>query len=193
MTDQQLIQQCLRGDSSAQRLFYERHSKMLYGVCLRYARNSAEAQDMLQEGFIRIFRYLPDFQQKGSLEGWLRRIVVNVALRMIQASFSKYEIPVDTMPDSGADAAILPQLSAEELMRIIRRLPDGYRVVFNLFAIEGYSHAEIAAQLNIDESTSRSQLTKARKLLRKWVEDYYEVNATASFSGEVKESRNGTK
>jgi RNA polymerase sigma-70 factor (ECF subfamily) len=176
MSEAQIIQNCLKGDANAQRLLYDKYCNALYGVCLRYARNTAEAQDILQDSFIRIFRYLPDYQQKGSFEGWLRRITVNVALRTIQAAFSRYELPVEVMPDSSMDAEILPQLAAEELMRIIRRLPDGYRIVFNLYAIEGFSHAEIAKELKIDESTSRSQLAKARKLLRKWVEEYYEIN-----------------
>ncbi len=182
MSEVKIIQNCLKGDATAQRLLYEQHCKMLYGVCLRYARNSAEAQDILQEAFIRIFRYLPDYQQKGSLEGWMRRITVNVALRTIQAAFSRYELPVEIMPESSMEAEILPQLAAEELMRIVRRLPDGYRVVFNLFAIEGFSHADIAAELKIEESTSRSQLAKARKLLQKWVEEHYEIKEPRTFA-----------
>lgn len=176
MTESQLINNCIKGESTAQRILYEKYSGKLYGISLRYARNNAEAQDILQEAFIRIFKYLPDYQQKGSLEGWMRRIVVNVALRTIQAAFSRFELPVETLPESSIEAEILPQLNAEELLQLVRKLPDGYRVVFNLFALEGFSHAEIAAQLNIDESTSRSQLTKARKLLRKWLEDFYEID-----------------
>lgn len=176
MIETQLIQNCIKGEPTAQRLFYEKYSGKLYGVCLRYARDNAEAQDILQESFIRIFKYLPDYQHKGSIEGWMRRIVVNVALRMIQAAFSRYELPVEALPDSSIEADVLPQLNAEELLHLIRKLPDGYRVVFNMYAIEGYSHAEIGAQLNIDESTSRSQLTKARKLLKKWLEELYAVD-----------------
>lgn len=176
MIETQLIQNCIKGEPTAQRLFYEKYSGKLYGICLRYARDNAEAQDILQESFIRIFKYLPDYQHKGSVEGWMRRIVVNVALRTIQAAFSRYELPVEALPDSSIEADILPQLNAEELLLLIRKLPDGYRVVFNMYAIEGYSHAEVAAQLNIDESTSRSQLTKARKLLKKWLEELYEID-----------------
>ncbi|MFZ4545029.1 MAG: RNA polymerase sigma factor [Saprospiraceae bacterium] len=173
MTEQQLIENCIRGNAAAQRILYEKYSSKLYAVCLRYARNSAEAQDMLQDSFIRIFRYLPQFGGKGSLEGWMRKIVVNVALRMIQVAFSRYELPVESLPEAGEDAEVLPQLHSQELLQLIQKLPDGYRVVFNMFAIEGFSHAEIAAELDINESTSRSQLTKARKLLQKWVELHF--------------------
>jgi RNA polymerase sigma factor (sigma-70 family) len=173
MTETQLISNCIRGEAAAQRLLYEKYSGKLYGVCLRYAKDNAEAQDMLQEAFIRIFKYLPDFGQKGSFEGWMRRIVVNVALRYIQVAFSRYEIPIEALPDTSIEAAILPQLNSEELLKLVRKLPDGYRIVFNMYAIEGYSHAEIATFLKIDESTSRSQLTKARRLLKKWLEELY--------------------
>jgi RNA polymerase sigma factor (sigma-70 family) len=173
MSNTDLIQQCLNGEPLAQHQFYKQHCKVLYALCLRYARNTAEAQDILQESFIRIFKYLHKYEGKGSLEGWLKRITVNVALRTIQTAACKLETSIDTLPETSIEDDTLPLLSAEELLQLIQRLPDGYRIVFNLYAIEGFSHAEIATELHIDESSSRSQLTRARKLLRQWVEELY--------------------
>ncbi len=138
----------------------------MYAVCLRYARSSSDAADILQEGFVKVFTKLDQFQFQGSFEGWIRRIMINTALRAYQRQRFDYESSgYENLPEAPVDPDAVSNLSEAELLRLINRLPDGYRVVFNLVAIEGYSHAEAAELLGIQESTSRSQLTKARRWL----------------------------
>lgn len=138
----------------------------MYAVCLRYARTREDAADILQEGFLKVFTKLEQFQFQGSFEGWIRRIMVNTALRAYQKQRYDYEHSgLERMPDSPVDPDAIALLTEEELLGLVRQLPDGYRAVFNLVAIEGYSHAEAADLLGIQESTSRSQLTKARRHL----------------------------
>lgn len=138
----------------------------MYGVCLRYARNSSDAADILQEGFLKVYAKLGQFGFQGSFEGWIRRIMVNTALRAYQKQrFDQETYGYENLPESPVDPDAVSALSEAELLALIRELPDGYRAVFNLVAIEGFSHAEAAEQLGIQESTSRSQLTKARRWL----------------------------
>ena len=138
----------------------------MYAVCLRYARSTADASDILQEGFVKVFTKMDQFNFQGSFEGWVRRIMVNTALRTYQRQrFDFEQSGYERLPDMPVDPDALATLSEKELLLLIAKLPDGYRVVFNLVAIEGYSHAEAAELLGIQESTSRSQLTKARRWL----------------------------
>ena len=138
----------------------------MYAVCLRYARTRGDAADILQEGFLKVFTKLEQFQFQGSFEGWVRRVMVNTALRAYQKQRFEFEQSgYDRLPEMPVDPDALAMLSETELLNIVRQLPDGYRAVFNLVAIEGYSHAEAATLLGIQESTSRSQLTKARRQL----------------------------
>jgi RNA polymerase sigma-70 factor (ECF subfamily) len=149
---------------------YERFAGKMYAVCLRYARTREDAADILQEGFVKVFTKLDQFQFQGSFEGWIRRVMVNTALRAYQKQRYDYEqTGYERMPDMPVDPDAVSLLSEAELMGLVRRLPDGYRSVFNLVAIEGYSHAEAADMLGIQESTSRSQLTKARRYLEEEV------------------------
>ncbi len=142
----------------------------MYAVCLRYARTREDAADILQEGFVKVFTKLDQFQFQGSFEGWIRRVMVNTALRAYQKQRYDFEqTGYERMPDMPVDPDAVALLSEAELMGLVRRLPDGYRSVFNLVAIEGYSHAEAADMLGIQESTSRSQLTKARRYLEEEV------------------------
>ncbi len=148
----------------------------MYAVCLRYARSSSDAADILQDGFVKVFTKLEQFQFQGSFEGWVRRIMVNTALRAYQRQRFEYESSgYEQLPEAPVDPDALATLSEAELLRLISQLPDGYRVVFNMVAIEGYSHAEVADQLGIQESTSRSQLTKARRWLCEQVEEMHKV------------------
>ncbi len=166
MNDEELIRGCLRGSARYQRLLYERYASRMYAVCLRYARTPSDAADILQEGFIKVFTKLEQFQFQGSFEGWIRRIIINTALRMYQRQrFDCESSGWERMPDAPIEPDAIDSLSEAELLQLISRLPDGYRIVFNLVAIEGYSHAEAAEMLGIQESTSRSQLTKARRWL----------------------------
>ena len=139
-------------------------------VCLRYARHRLEAEDILQDAFIKIFDNIGNFGFRGSFDGWIRRIVVNTALKNYRkSSFQQEQIGLKEELDVPIDPVIYADLHEAELLDLISRLPDGYRVVFNLYAIEGYSHREIAETLQVKESTSRSQLVKARKLLQQMI------------------------
>lgn len=167
-----LITKCKEGSLRHQRLMYELHSPMAWGVCLRYTQSKEDAQDILQNTFVTVFTKLDAFKFKGELGAWIRKIAVNTAL-MHYRSNKKHQMHA-TLDDVGfnleSEDDILQQLSAADLVKIIRKLPEGYRVVFNLFGIEGYSHKEISEKLNITESTSRSQYARARKLLMKKLE-----------------------
>lgn len=167
MTEYELIKGCIKRDSACQRLLFEQFAGKMMTVCLRYAHDSMEAEDMMQEAFIRVFSYIDQFKFEGSFEGWIRRIVVNSALKHLQKkrlSFS--EIKEDNSQSPRIDPYAYSNLGEDDLMKLINQLPDGYRTIFNLNVIEGYSHEEIAKMLDIQPSTSRSQLVKARKMLQ---------------------------
>lgn len=167
-SDAELITLCKKGDSSAQSELYKRFSKKLWGVCLRYAKSQMSAEDIMQEGFIRIFKYLDQYKGEGSFEGWMRRTMVNTAINYYKKNLSsKDESDIDDMigiQSSNADA--VSQMSANEILSLVQSLPSGYRTVFNLYVIEGLSHKDIATQLNISENTSKSQLSRARSILQ---------------------------
>ena len=168
MTEENLIKKCASGNSLAQKTFYEKFAGKMMGVCLRYAQNYEEAQDVLQDAFIKIFGKLPEYEKKGSLEGWVRRIVVNTALDSYRKN-KKFQqnVAVDSVDYMLENKTyIIEELNANDLLVVIKTLPDGYRMVFNLFAIEGYSHKEIAERLGVTESTSKSQFSRAKKMLR---------------------------
>lgn len=156
----------MRESAQCQRDLYERFAGKMYAVCLRYARTREDAADILQDGFLKVFSKLGQFQFQGSFEGWIRRVIVNTALRAYQKQRYDFEHSgYERLPEHPVDPDAIAALSEDELMGLVRKLPDGYRAVFNLVAIEGYSHAEAAQLLGIQESTSRSQLTKARRQL----------------------------
>lgn len=168
-SEQELIRLCLSNDAKAQEDFYRRFAPKMYGVCMRFAKSQMEADDYLQEGFIKVFTNLKSFRQEGSLEGWIRRTIVNTAINLIKKN-SKFlkDIELDKadyLPQEEASA--LDTLSADELLKLINELPTGYRMVFNLNVIEGYTHKEIAGLLGISENTSKSQLSRARNTLQK--------------------------
>lgn len=167
MSEQDLIAGCLRENRECQAIVFQRYAGKMLSVCMRYARHRMEAEDMLQDAFIRVFDHIAQFQYHGSFEGWIRRIVVNTALKKYQQkSFRDEIIGIEEGYDLQLEPSIYADLHEEELLNLIAQLPDGYRVVFNLYAIEGYSHAEIAQMLGIEESTSRTQLLKARRILQ---------------------------
>lgn len=136
-------------------------------VCLRYATDRMEAEDILQDAFIKVYRNISQFKFEGSFEGWVRRIVVNTALKYCQKKKMKFdEVQPDSTQAGGLEPSAYTHLNETEIMKLIHNLPEGYRLVFNLHVIEGYSHEEIAVMLNIKDSTSRSQLVKARRYLQ---------------------------
>lgn len=177
MDEKKLIQACIKEDKSAQKALYDLFSAKMYFVCLRYARHEAEAQDILQDAFIKVFDKLDSFRFNGSFEGWVRRIMVNTALNYCRKSTYKYEnIGIEDYQDKVVNSKAISRLSEQELFALIQQLPDGYRMVFNLYIIEGYSHKEIAEMLSISENTSRSQLAKARK----WMQNVLEKLKTSN-------------
>lgn len=167
-TEDELIKGCLAHDRSAQKRLYDTYSSKMYGICYRYVRDAAEAEDILIVAFTRIFEKINQFKCEGSFEGWIRRIMVNEALTHLRRNRSMYLETdleqVDREPDYNK---LQDHLEEEDLLRMIDELPTGYRIVFNLYAIEGYSHKEIANQLGISENTSKSQLSRARTYLQK--------------------------
>lgn len=166
-----LIEQCLRQDARAQRALYEQFSPKMYALCLRYVRESDDAQDVLLKAFTKVFEHLPRFKGEGSFEGWVRRIVVNEALMFLR-KHKNCLMTVDLEGAAATSAEQYTQLEADDLLRLVQALPEGYRTVFNLHAIEGYSHPEIAERLSISEGTSKSQLSRAKELLRQRITDY---------------------
>ena len=153
---------------------YRLFSAKMYGVCLRYAKDTGDAEDILQEGFLRVFTKINQFEFKGSFEGWMRRIMVNTALEKFRKQDRLY--PVEEMKIYESTEFVeetISSITAGDLMRIIQELPPRYRMVFNLFAIEGYSHLEISEMMNISEGTSKSNLSRARVILQKSVEENF--------------------
>lgn len=170
MNEEQLVNKCLKNDTLAQKQLFDFYSKKMMGVCLRYAKNSEEAQDVLQMGFIKVFEKLKMYKYQGSLEGWIRKIIVNTALDNIRKNkklMNNIEMDKVDYQLHNYDENVLEALSAQDLLRIIQEMPTGFRTVFNMFVIEGFSHKEIAEELNITVSTSKSQFSRARVFLQK--------------------------
>jgi RNA polymerase sigma-70 factor (ECF subfamily) len=177
LTDVDLIQGCIRNEAACQKEVFDRYASRLLGVCYRYAKNTADAEDILQEAFIKIFDKIGQFKHEGSFEGWMRRIVVNTALKKYSLiRYEKEQTGIENLefPESHQEYDIHSDLSEKDILQMINRLPDGYRLVFNLYVIEGYQHNEIAEMLGIQASTSRSQLVKARMMLQKQIMDLEE-------------------
>lgn len=175
-TESDLITACKRGDRLAQRELYERYSRKMFAVCLRYIRQRDEAEDVLTEGFMKVFLNISNFKEAGSLEGWIRRIVVNECLGTLRKQRLMYvENNIEDFVEVSENMDHSTQMHADELMDLIQDLPTGYRTIFNLYAIEGYSHKEIAEMLNISENTSKSQLSRARVFLQKKMEQEKKV------------------
>jgi len=180
----QLVKDCLRGDSAAQRQLYEHFAGAMVGICYRYTKSMADAEDVLQEGFIMVFKNLHQFTFSGELGGWIRRIMVNTAINYLKKN-SRYQTDLlfsegVLHPVSNDDPEVT--LSTKELAELIRQLPPGYQTIFNLHAVEGYSHVEIGRLLGINEGTSRSQYARARSLLISWLKKYSEVNKNETYA-----------
>ncbi len=188
MTEQQLIQDCREGVKSSQYLLVRRYASMLLSVCQRYARDEAMAKDVLQEVFLRIFQQIGSYREQGSFEAWMRRIAVRRSLQWLERScFNREQHPLE-MPEPTADLPeVYAALGAEDIMALVHQLPAGFRTVFNLYVVEGYSHKEIASLLGISENTSRSQLVRARKMLQ------HQLTTTKNESHEVASVRKDNK
>jgi RNA polymerase sigma-70 factor (ECF subfamily) len=170
--EDELIKGCLRRDRVSQQQLFDLYSSKMYGICYRYVRHGMEAEDILVTAFTKIFEKIDQFKGEGSFEGWIRRIIVNESLTHLRKARTMYletELEqADLEPDYNK---LSDHLEAEDLLAMIQQLPAGYRVVFNMYAIDGYSHKEIAQHLGISENTSKSQLSRARVYLQKLLAD----------------------
>ncbi|MEA2042031.1 MAG: RNA polymerase sigma factor [Bacteroidota bacterium] len=177
-----LVKLCKKKNKAAQKKLYDLYSPVLFGICLRYGRNKADADDILQKGFIKILTKINQYSDKGSFEGWMKRVVVNTAITHYHKyKKHRYSYDVDqliylpdseiTVNDYGA-----AEFTKEELLKVINDLPDGYRTVFNLYAIEGYKHKEIAEKLDININTSKSQYSRAKVRLQEMLEEMAKIN-----------------
>jgi len=175
ISENNLVKGCQKGKAKYQRLLYERYAPKMLGVCMRYFRSKSEAQDALQDGFVKVYTKIDGFKGQGSLEGWIRRIMVNTSLNILRDNL-KHAFHADVndekvqIMDSSVD---YDHFNVQDIMKLVQELPKGYRIVFNMFDIDGYSHKEIAEKLQISVNTSKSQLLKARRHLRKELENLH--------------------
>jgi RNA polymerase sigma factor (sigma-70 family) len=173
ISDGDLIRGCLSGDSRMQEALYKRFAAKMYAVCLRYSNNADDAQDLLQEGFVKIFKNLDRFRAEGSFEGWVRRVFVNTSIEHYRKKVnltSTSEREEALIEDGSVNA--LDKLAEKDIIALVQDLSPGYRAVFNMYAIEGYSHKEIGSILGISEGTSKSQLARAKGILQKKVTEF---------------------
>ncbi len=175
-TEDSLIQGCIKGNRESQKLLYQRYAKDMFGICKGYTSDIPSAKDILQDSFIKVFKYIKDFRG-GSLEGWIRCIVINTAIDFYRKSIREMNVVELEDHISSVDSDILEQLSVEYLLKLVQRLPEGARLIFNLYTIEGYSHKEISKKLNISIGTSKSQFNRARNLLQKWILQSYDIKS----------------
>lgn len=171
MTDEELLKGCLRKDRKYQELLYRRYARKMYAICQAYARDKEVAQDILQDGFVKVFTKINTFNPENSLEGWVRRIMTNTAIDYFRQNkkLDRFIELEEQHSEETSDDAVNKKINVDEILYYLDRLPDGARMIFNLYAIEGYSHKEIAQQLNISEGTSKSQFSRARSLIKNYL------------------------
>ncbi len=169
-TEKELVEGCRRQNPLHQKGLYQQYYRKMFGVCLRYTDHKDDAEDVLQDGFIKVLKHIKGFKGKGSLEGWIRRIMVHTAIEHYRKRSRYFMVDIDHAGEVELQADQLSQLSKEELVTMIQALPPGYRTVFNLYVVEGFPHKEIAGMLGISEGTSKSQLSRAKSLLKSQLE-----------------------
>lgn len=179
MSLDQLIQKCKRNNLKAQSELYTLYSNTLYAICLKYSRNSAEAQDNLQDAFLTIFSKISQFNNKGSFEGWLKRIAINTVLQRYREK-GVFDIINEDLIEQVIEVEDHEELSLDFLLRLIQTLPDRYRLVFNLYVLDGYSHKEIAEMLKVSIGTSKSNLARARQILQEKIKQFKADNTSQS-------------
>lgn len=170
LLDSDLIKGCISGDRRMQELLYKKFSPKMYAICLRYAGNADDAQDLLQDGFIKVYKNLEKFRHEGSFEGWMRRVFVNTSIEHFRRKVNLNSITENE--EKGIEDStwnVLDSLAEKDIIQLIQELSNGYRTVFNLYVVEGYSHKEIGDMLGISEGTSKSQLARAKMILQKKV------------------------
>jgi len=185
MNEQQLVKDCLKGKPEAQRQLYEQFAKTMLGVCYRYTKSLKDAEDVLQDGFVKVFLGMSQYRSEGDLGAWIRRIMVNTALNFLKRN-KRYrdEMVFTEQPlHPVADDNPAMNLEAKELADLIRQLPQGYQTIFNMYAIEGYTHVEIGEMLGISDGTSRSQYARARALLISWIEKNLVESKNENYAG----------
>jgi len=170
----EIVKGCVAGKSDAQEALYRKYSGKLFGICLRYTKDYSAAEDVLHEGFIKILTNISSYKGTGAFEGWMRRVMVNTALERFRKQFQMYPITEVNESDIGLKHEdILANINAKDLLELIKELPPAYKMVFNMYAIDGYSHKEIAEKLNISIGTSKSNLSRARKILQEKVKERF--------------------
>ena len=176
-----IIKGCLKGDRMCQEQLYKMFSTRMFGLCLQYANNYDDACDILQDGFIKVFRKMDQFTGKGSFEGWIRRIMINTALERYRSHLHLYPLTENTViKDEFVYDEVFEKISADELVKLVQKLPPRYRMVFNMYAIEGYTHKEIAETMGITVGTSKSNLSRARVILQRKVKQ--EIDSSENIS-----------
>lgn len=186
MSDQQIIEGCARHNRKAQQVLYDKYSRLLLGVCLRYASDKAEAEDILQDSFLKIYFNIEEYSGTGSFVGWLRRVTVNTAITHYHKNLKfRFHVDIDeyVSEETGVSSFEEDLFTSDELFRVLNELPAGYRMVFNLYAVEGYKHKEIAEMLGIDTNTSKSQYSRARSVIREKLEALGKLKASYSSNG----------
>jgi RNA polymerase sigma-70 factor (ECF subfamily) len=171
LTEEEIIEGCIRKRRKAQKALYEKYHRRMLGICVRYCTTRAEAEDVMVEGFMNIYSKIKSFTGQGSFEGWMRRVMVNTAIDNYRKNKKRLDNEnLDNVAEKLSHEPVFHEnLAAEEILKMVTQLPSGYRIVFNLYAIEGYSHLEIGQMLGISENTSKTQLFKARKLLQRMI------------------------
>jgi len=183
MSDQQIIEGCAKHNRMAQQVLYDKYSRLLLGVCLRYASDKAEAEDILQDSFLKIFFNIEDYSGTGSFIGWLRKVTVNTAITHYHKNLKyRYHVDIDEFvsDETGVSSFEEDFFTSDELFKVLNELPTGYRMVFNLYAVEGYKHKEIAEILGIDTNTSKSQYSRAKVIIRNKLEKLGQLKSNYS-------------
>ncbi len=170
VSENDLIRGCIAKNRKMQEILYRRYSPKMFALCLRYSSNSDDAQDLLQEGFIKVFKYLDKYRFDGSFEGWMRRIFVNTSIASLRCTVTIVPVTSEESGIENEDCNALDNFAESDIVTMIQQLSPGYRQVFNMHVIEGYSHKEIGEAMGIGEGTSKSQLARAKRALRDWVE-----------------------
>ena len=186
VNDLDIIKGCARHDRKAQQMLFDKYSRFLLGICMRYATDRAEAEDIMQDCFLKVYFSIEDYSGTGSFAGWLRKIAVNTAITHYHKNLKfRYHVDIDeyVSEETGVSSFEEDLFTSEELFKVLNELPAGYRMVFNLYAVEGYKHKEIAEMLGIDTNTSKSQYSRARSVIREKLEALGKLKATYSGNG----------
>lgn len=173
VSDIELVNECILGNRYCQEVFYKKYSQKMYNLCLTYSSSRDDAKDVMQDGFVKVFTSLKQYRGNGSLEGWVRKIIVNTAIDFYRKKKKEVSnINIDDALNLSYDISILDALNAKQLIGLMHKLPEGANLIFNLHVVEGYSHEEIANKLNISIGTSKSQLSRAKSLLLRYIESF---------------------